>query len=161
MKLAYLVKTFPKLSETFILNEILELERQGLALHIFSLRETSESKVHARVAEVRAGVTFIRYAAPLQRVPFERLAQQVQAAEDRWFVFWRHPFRYLRAFLFRLRHRGRKRHFDQALGLARELLKGGFTHLHAHFANEPTSVAELAHRLTGCPFTFTAHAKDI
>ena len=39
MKIAYVLKTFPKLSETFILNEILELERQGLELHIFSLRE--------------------------------------------------------------------------------------------------------------------------
>jgi len=63
--------------------------------------------------------------------------------------------------LFHARQGGRKRYFEQALGLARELLRGGFTHLHAHFANEPTSVAQLAHHLTGCAFSFTAHAKDI
>jgi glycosyltransferase involved in cell wall biosynthesis len=164
MKIAYLLKTFPKLSETFILNEILELERQGLELHIFSLREASETKMHAGVAEVKAGVTYLRYVPPqaaLHRIPFERYAQRLQRSNDRWFVFVRRPVRYLRTLLFHLRRSGRRRYFDQALGLARELLKGEFTHLHAHFANEPTSVANLAHHLTGCPFSFTAHAKDI
>jgi glycosyltransferase involved in cell wall biosynthesis len=161
MRVAYLLKTFPKLSETFILNEILELQRQGLGLHIFSLREPSETKVHPGVAEVSAGVTYIRYSAPYQRVPFEKMAHKLQLADDRWFVFLRRPLRYLRALFFQASQGARKRHFDQALALARELLRGRFTHLHAHFANEPTSVAELAHRLTGCPFSFTAHAKDI
>ncbi len=164
MKVAYLLKTFPKLSETFILNEILELERQGLELHIFSLREPSEAKMHAAVAEVRAGVKRLRYVTPvpaLHRIPFERYAQRLQRSNDRWFIFLRRPIRYLRTLLFHARQGGRKRYFEQALGLARELLRGGFTHLHAHFANEPTSVAQLAHHLTGCAFSFTAHAKDI
>lgn len=161
MKVAYLLKTFPKLSETFILGEISELERQGLRLHIFSLREPAEMKVHPGVAEVEAEVTYIPHVGPVQRFPFERLAQQVRASENRRFLFLRHPFRYVRTLLFYARHGRRKRHLDQALELARALLHGKFTHLHAHFANEPTSVAELAHRLTGCPFSFTAHAKDI
>ena len=164
MKIAYVLKTFPKLSETFILNEILELERQGLELHIFSLREPSEAKMHAGVAEVKAGVTYLRYVPPqaaLHRIPFERYAQRLQRSNDRWFVFLRRPVRYLRTLVSHLRCSGRRRYFDQALGLARELLTGEFTHLHAHFANEPTSVANLAHHLTGCPFSFTAHAKDI
>ena len=164
MKIAYLLKTFPKLSETFILNEMLELERQGLELHVFSLREPSETKMHAGVAELKEGVTYLRYVPPkpaLHRVPFERYAQRVQRSNDRRFVFLRRPLRYVRTWLFHVRRSGRRRYFDQALGLARELLKGKFTYLHAHFANEPTSVAYLAHYLTGCPFSFTAHAKDI
>jgi len=164
MKIAYLLKTFPKLSETFVLNEILELERQGLGLHIFSLREPSETKRHAGVAQVKAGITYIRRInslPALYRVPFEKLAQKIQVSNDRRFVFLRHPIRYLRTLFFNVRQGGRRRYFEEAVGLARELRQGGFTHLHAHFANEPTSVAELAHRLTGCPFSFTAHAKDI
>ena len=164
MKIAYLLKTFPKLSETFILNEILELERQSVKLHIFSLREPSEAKMHAEVAEVKAGITYLRYVQPqssLDRVPFERYAQRLQRSKDRWFVFLRRPVRYLRTLIFYMRRSGRRRYFDQALGLAREILQGEFTHLHAHFANEPTSVANLAHHLTGCSFSFTAHAKDI
>lgn len=181
MKIAYLVKTFPKLSETFILNEILELERQGLELHIFSLRQPTETKVHPAVAEVRAPVTYVRsWYAPLppppERVPFEKLAYKVQMAEERRFMFLHHPIWFLRTWLLQARNNLRKRYlyqalqakcatrkrfFYQALALARELRRGGFTHLHAHFANEPASVAELAHRLAGCPFSFTAHAKDI
>ena len=163
MKIAYLLKTFPKLSETFILNEILELERQGLELHIFSLRQPSETKVQPGVAEVRARITYIRplqLPPPPERVPLEKLAYKVQKSEERRFK-WLHPIRYLRTWLFQARGAARKRYFRQALALARELRQGGFTHLHAHFANEPASVAELAHRLTGCPFSFTAHAKDI
>jgi len=164
MKIAYLLKTFPKLSETFILNEILELERQGVELRIFSLREPSETKMHAEAADVKAEVTYLRYVSPqaaLNRIPFERYAQRLQRSNDRWSVFLRRPARYLKTLLFRLRFSGRRRHFEQALGLARELITGEFTHIHAHFANEPTSVAHLAHHLTGCPFSFTAHAKDI
>ncbi len=81
MKIAYLLKTFPKLSETFILNEILELERQGLELHIFSLRQPSETKVQPGVAEVRARITHIRppqLPPPPERVPLEKLAHKVQ-----------------------------------------------------------------------------------
>lgn len=181
MKIAYLLKTFPKLSETFILNEILELERQGLELHIFSLRQPSETKMHPGVAEVRARVTYLRswytpLPPPPMRVPLEKLAHKVQMSEERWFMFLHHPLWFLRTWLFQLRSGAGKRHFHQAfqarsgsrkryfyqaLALARELRRGGFTHLHAHFANEPASVGELAHRLAGCAFSFTAHAKDI
>ena len=181
MKIAYLLKTFPKLSETFILNEILELERQGIELHIFSLRQPSETKVHPGVSEVRAQVTYIRpwytpLPPPPERVPFEKLAHKVQRSEERWFMFSHHPIWFLRAWLFQLRFGAGKRHFHQAfqsgfgarkrdfyqgLALAKELRRGKFTHLHAHFANEPTSVGEIAHRLAGCRFSFTAHAKDI
>ena len=86
MKIAYLLKTFPKLSETFILNEILELERQGLELHIFSLRQPSETKVQPGVAEVRARITHIRplqLPPPPERVPLEKLAYKVQKSEER------------------------------------------------------------------------------
>ena len=80
MKVAYLLKTFPKLSETFILNEILELERQELELHIFSLREPSEAKVHPGVARVRAGVTYIPYLGPY---PGSLLAIRQTPPQDR------------------------------------------------------------------------------
>ena len=56
-RVAYLLKRFPRLSETFILHEILELERQGLDLHLFSIMNPGEEMVHADVARVRAPVT--------------------------------------------------------------------------------------------------------
>src|SRR5258708_11727131 len=130
MKIAYLLKTFPKLSETFILNEILELERQGLELHIFSLRQPSETKVQPGVAEVRARITYIRplqLPPPPERVPLEKLAYKVQRSQQRWFM-WLNPIRYLRTSLFQARGAARKRYFRQALALAGELRQGGVTH---------------------------------
>lgn len=166
-KIAYLLKTFPKLSETFILNEILELERQKLELHIFSLREPTEAKVHPAVAQVKAGVTYIPYIQytgsllGIRQTPPEVFARIARTLKDHGFVLIRHPLRYLRATSLHIRHGGRKRYFTQAACLAKSLIQGGYTHLHAHFANEPASVAELAHYMTGCPYSFTAHAKDI
>src|SRR5215472_15212593 len=176
MKIAYLVKTFPKLSETFILNEILELERQGLELHIFSLRQSPDAKVHLGVSQVKAPITYVRswytpLPPPPERVPFEKLAHKAQKREERQFMLLHHPLWFIRTWLstrkrafshaFHEKSGTRKRYFYQALALARELRHGGFTHLHAHFANEPTSVGQLASRLAHCGFSFTAHAKDI
>ena len=64
--IGFLLKTYPKLSETFILNEILELEKQGLSLHIFSLRQPQEPRVHPGVAAVSAPVTYIPSLLPKQ-----------------------------------------------------------------------------------------------
>src|SRR5260370_4406350 len=73
------------------------------------------------------------------------------------------PLRYVAAvrFDFSSRNHPRLKDFLQAGYLARTLLRGKFTHLHAHFANLPTTVAEIVKRLTGIRYSFTAHAKDV
>src|SRR3989442_5338965 len=57
--IGYVVKMFPRLSETFIRNEILELERQGLALRIFSLKRPTEAETRLARGEVQAPVTYL------------------------------------------------------------------------------------------------------
>src|SRR5713101_7575243 len=57
--IGYVVKMFPRLSETFIRNEILELERQGLDLRIFSLKRPSEAEARQSAAGVRSSVTYL------------------------------------------------------------------------------------------------------
>src|SRR6266536_697785 len=57
-RIGYVLKMFPRLSETFILNEILELERQGLSLSIFSLKRP-EASGGGPVSQVRARVTYL------------------------------------------------------------------------------------------------------
>src|SRR5260370_17614267 len=73
------------------------------------------------------------------------------------------PLRYVSAFrkYFFGTKETRLKEFVQASCLAVSLEKQGITYLHAHFANTPTAVAEIVHWLTGIPFSFTAHAKDI
>src|SRR6266446_265197 len=59
VRIGYLLKMFPRLSETFILNEILELEQQGLALRIFSLKRPADAVVHAQARSVRSAITYL------------------------------------------------------------------------------------------------------
>src|SRR5947209_20199447 len=55
----YIVSAWPRLSETFILNEVLAVERSGVSLRIFSIKDPDGEPVHARVAQVRARVTYL------------------------------------------------------------------------------------------------------
>jgi glycosyltransferase involved in cell wall biosynthesis len=160
LRVAYLVKTFPRLSETFILNEILGVEELGLELTIFSLRKLppEAEPVHPDVAKVRGPVRYIPsliwplWPPGLLLLVFSHLALLL-AAPRRYFETVR--------FHFGSENDPRLKDFLQAGYLARILSREKFTHLHAHFANVPTTVAEIVKHLTGIPFSFTAHAKDI
>src|SRR5258708_6107571 len=114
----YVVKMFPRLSETFIRNEILELERQGLELHIFSLKRPTDADAKLVAGQVRARVTYLPERA--YREPFRVLLAHLA-------VIWRYPRGYRRA----LRHvlRGREmsslprglRRFSQTCCLVHEM----------------------------------------
>ena len=135
-QIGYIVKMFPRLSETFIRNEILELERQGLALRIFSLKRPVETWARGNDGRIRAPITYLPER--VFREPFRVFRAQVG-------TFRRYPGGYVRT----LRHvlRGRElgslgrglRRFSQTCCLVHEM--GGMQHLHAHFANDPTRLA--------------------
>src|SRR6266478_4263074 len=160
LRVAYLVKTFPRLSETFILNEILGVEELGLELEIFSLRKLppANEPVHPDVAKVKAPVRYIPslirplWPPGLALLLFSHLAL-LFAAPQRYFAAAR--------FHFGSSNSPRLKDFLQAGYLGRALSRGKFTHLHAHFANVPTTVAEIVKHLTGIGYSFTAHAKDV
>jgi glycosyltransferase involved in cell wall biosynthesis len=149
---------FPRFSETFILNEVLELERQGVELRIFSLKRPDDRVVHADVARVRAPVTYVPES-PLH-------AGRAYAAAHRE-VFARNRRRYLRCLLIAVGRTLKRRqaaplkHFLQAGFIAPLLRREGIRHVHAHFATGATAVALHVHQLAGVSYSFTAHAKDI
>ena len=157
--LGMILKGFPRISETFISNEILLLEDLGFKVHLFSMRQPRESFRHESVGRIRAAVDYLpeTLLAPLPRLLFHtgRLAARRPAAMRRALATA------LRRFL-RTRRSATLKHLLQAGYLVDRLLpKSGVTHLHAHFAHSPASVALFASRLSGLPFSFTAHAKDI
>jgi glycosyltransferase involved in cell wall biosynthesis len=153
---AYLVKTWPRLSETFILNEVIAVERLGAPLRIFSVKPPDPGPVHTRVREVRARVTYL---------DLPRNWRAALPANVRSLV--RQPRQYARTLLEALvqavRHRSlaAPRHFLKAGYLADLLFREPVAHLHAHFATAPGLVAMYASQLTGVPYSLTAHAKDI
>jgi len=153
-RIGYLVKVFPKISETFILQEVLDLETLGLHLSIFALEEPSDAVTHDMVGQVRASVTYL---------PHALCTTQGNPVLTHLRLFIRSPRRYISTIQF-WRHstdRPSWSKFLQSGSLAAALIDQRISHLHAHFANAPTSVAELAHRMTGIPYSMTCHAKDI
>lgn len=149
------VKGWPRLSETFIAQELRALEQRGLRLRIYSLRHPTDKRVHLLNRSVAAPVLYLPE------------------------YLWREPLRVWRAWR---RARGlpgyaharaawlrdlrrdatpnRIRRFGQALVLAAER-DGDVAHLYAHFLHTPASVARYAALLAGLPWSVSAHAKDI
>lgn len=151
-KVGYVVSAWPRLSETFILNEVVGVERLGVRLQIFAVKDTNDKSAHPKVAEVRAPVTYLS----MRRNP-----KAIGLASVRFFL--RQPVRFCQTGLRALRYRRLRalRCFFQATYLAEILFRESLAHLHAHFAHDPTLVTMFVHHLTGIPYSFTAHAKDI
>jgi glycosyltransferase involved in cell wall biosynthesis len=160
----YLVRSWPRLSQTFIVNEVLALERRGVDLVVFSLVRSGELVVQPQVSEVRTAVRYLEDRKSLRQLVGEHVA-----------VCSAGPVRYARTAIFAWRRR------DLAKGYATATTLGCFqyavqvaaaivrlrregrapAHLHAHFAHDPALVALLVRRLTSLPYSFTAHARDL
>ena len=153
--IAVIVKGYPRLSETFIAQELLGLQRRGLNLHIYSLRHPYDAATHPVHAEITAPVTY--------------LPEYLGREPGRVWRTWRHATRlpgYRRAWqifrrdLARDRSRNRVRRFGQACVLATEL-PPQTPMLYAHFLHTPASVTRYAAAMLNLPFSVSAHAKDI
>jgi glycosyltransferase involved in cell wall biosynthesis len=154
-RVAVVLKGYPRLSETFIAQEILGLERRGVDVLIVSLRRPTDGAIHAVHREIRADVLYLpeylrddppRVAAG--RAFAEKLPGYPAAAA----AFARD--------LARDRSASRRRRFGQAAVLAREL-PADVDRLHVHFLHTPASVARYAALMAGLSWSFSAHAKDI
>lgn len=152
-RIGVLVKRFPKLSETFVLEEVLGLERLGVPLTLYTLEPPSDELVHPAVAQVRAPVRQLPRS--LQEDTLRTLRRHLREAATA-------PWRYARA-LASAAARGRAgwRDFARAGWLAGQLREDGVAHLHTHFISTPADVATLVSTLSGRPFSISAHAKDI
>lgn len=138
--IAYVLKRFPRFSETFILNELLAHEAAGAATRVYSLLAPPDEPRHARLAQLQAQVSILKdqdkgpdaIAAPEDAALFSGKSPQEIGALQR-----------------------------KAEAVARDARAGGITHFHAHFGSDATTVACLAARALGGTYSFTAHAKDI
>ena len=162
-RVIYIVRSWPRLSQTFIVNEVLALERRGLELVVFSLVWSGEDVVQPQVADVRAPVNYLdgtRGGADVRRLLS-------------WCAFA--PLRTFLVLVYCLLHprmaagygECSTRHcLGHALHVAaavRDLRAAGDepVRVHAHIAHDPALVGMLVARLTGLPFSFTAHARDL
>jgi colanic acid/amylovoran biosynthesis glycosyltransferase len=148
LRVGYVVKMYPRYSETFIVTELLAHEEAGLPVEIFSLRPTDDTHFQDAIARVRAPVHYL----PAEGLKAAGLWTAIEEASRVLPGLWGA----LEA------ARGEEaRYVYQAVRLAHEAHRRGIRHLHAHFASSATTVARLAARFAGLPYTVTAHAKDI
>ncbi|OUI69706.1 glycosyltransferase family 4 protein [Serratia marcescens] len=146
--IGYVLKRYPRFSETFVVNEILAHERAGMKIDIFALGPVEETHFQDALSRVRA--------------PVSRLIDKQRNTE----AFWRlllEARRKLPGFtykFYKIQH-DNVHEVAQAILLALAVCERGIQCLHAHFGTRATTVARLAAWFSGISYTFTAHAKDI
>jgi glycosyltransferase involved in cell wall biosynthesis len=160
LRVGFVVKRYPRYSETFIVREILAHERAGLAIEIFALRPPIDGHFQDLIARVRARVNYLYL--PAEGIFSEPLSAATLTANH----FWRAlteagaELPNLWTALSELRD-AQARDIYHALQLAREVRAKRLHHLHAPFASDMATVARLGARLAGVTYSFTARAKDI
>jgi len=153
------LKGYPRISETFISNEILLLESLGFNIHIISMRHPRENFAHASIEKIKAKVDYL---------PSTILNHLFALVYHNLLLAFKRPRVYLKALKravvrwMRTRKSATLKHLLQAGYLTHKFLPGkNIIHFQAHFAHSPTSVALFSSILSGIPFSFFAHAKDI
>ena len=152
-QIGFLVKTYPKVSETFILNEILALEQRGFNLHIFSLCKPTDDKSHTLTSKVRANVTYLPSTSDGTDQECEGYLSYLYRQQSHLINTTVAEFTTTNIIKSQLVY--------QAAFLALSVNHLGISHIHAHFASEPASVAVLVCFLADVSYSISAHAKDI
>jgi glycosyltransferase involved in cell wall biosynthesis len=157
MRIAYVTTVFPRLSETFVVQEVQALRRRGARIELFSVKRPSRGDVTEETRELERQTTYLWP---------PRLWTWLKA---HGYFLRVHPGRYAKTLAFQVRHtprtvRGLKRnllHFFEGVLVAYACQSRHVGHIHAHFAHGPASLALVVHWLLGIPFSFTAHAVDL
>jgi colanic acid/amylovoran biosynthesis glycosyltransferase len=156
LKVAYLMSRFPKLTETFILYEMIAVEEEGVSVSLYPLHRENAPVIHA---EARPFVERAHFA-PL-------VSGAILGSQLRWLR--RKPGAYVRALGDLVRATwncpnfliGGLAVFPMVTHFAERIAAEGVDHVHAHFASHPAAAAFVIHRLTGIPYSFTAHGSDL
>ncbi len=157
--LCMILKGYPRISETFISNEILLLESLGFNIHIISMRHPRESFSHASIKKIKAQVDYLPSSIMKNIWPlgYHNLMLAIKRPKLYFKAFQKAGTRWART-----RKSATIKHLLQAGYLVHKFLPGkNIVHFQAHFAHSPTSVALFSSMLSSVPFSFFAHAKDI
>ena len=158
MKVTYILNVFPKLSETFILNEMRAMRKKGVEIEVFAYEASYEKVLHPGVRDIDRWNYFQR----------DKVVQSVCAHLA---FLLKNPLKYFQTiwFVFRAGNSGGFSRSGDGLGRlfvmnlhhAWAVHRSGADHLHAHFGMYAADLAMLTNRLTGIPYTFTTHGHDI
>jgi glycosyltransferase involved in cell wall biosynthesis len=150
-RIAVLVKRFPRLSETFILNEFLELRRQGMPVDLYAIMDPHEHRSHPEALALMPEVVYLQSGKLWRLLPTALRTLR------------RHPRGTMRGIAWVLSRHSvpTTRNFLHALVLVDRLSRRPPAHLHAQFLHAPASIAFIARKISGQRYSLSGHAKDI
>jgi glycosyltransferase involved in cell wall biosynthesis len=156
LKVAYIMSRFPKITETFVLYEMQAVERAGIQVEVYPLQRERTKVMHPEAKPY------------VERAHFQPVISWPIILAHLFFLRSK-PAVYLGTLWTLLRANwGSVRYFSGALVLfpkivyfARLMAEEGIEHVHAHFASHPAAAGFVIHRLTGIPYSFTAHGSDL
>src|ERR671924_277880 len=156
LKVAYIMSRFPKLTETFILYEMLAMRQQGIQVEVYPLLREREEVMHPEAAQF----VNVAHFQPFISLPIIRA---------NLYFLWKKPSVYLKTLWDLLRANwGSFNFFTGVIGIfpktvlfAYQMRADKVRHIHAHFASHPAAAGFIIHRLVGIPYSFTAHGSDL
>jgi glycosyltransferase involved in cell wall biosynthesis len=156
----FVLKRYPRYSETFVVREILAHEEAGLEVEIFSMRPPDDAHFQDLISRVRAPANYLYM--PAEGLLPESLAGATLTAAHFWKAMAEGSAELpgLQARLEEIRE-AEARDVYQGMQLARAVRHKKIQHLHAPFASDAATIARLASRFSGVPYSLTARAKDI
>jgi len=151
-KVCYFLKRYPRLSETFIVNEMQELRRLGVNVTIVAQGDPNELVVHEKTKSLKVP---IYYVPPVKSI-----------SRESWLVKYLRNLSDIPREMARKNIRGGMSKIDyltliESAMIAPLIQSLGIDLIHAHFATWATTAASFVSKLTNIPYSFTAHAKDI
>lgn len=156
--IAYLTGEYPRASHTFIQREVAGLRALGLTVRTCSIRATDPAEHVGAEMQAEAAATFrvIPEAKRFTTIPLAlgRALRRPGRLLSTLGLAWRSSPLGLRARIWQIFY------VVEALILARHLQDIRARHLHNHFAMSSSTVAMLAARLAGIPYSFTLHGPD-
>lgn len=158
LRVAYVMSRFPKLTETFILREMVAMERLGVRIELYPLLRERTSVMQPAARD---------YVSRAEYLPF--LSWQIVRSQAYWLRDRGRRRRYLRALFDVIGGTWRSPNFllgglgifPKVAHAARKMAADGVVHVHCHFANHPAMAGFIVHRLVGIPYSFTAHGSDL
>ena len=152
VRICYFLKKYPTISETFLVNEMVELQRQGVHITIVAKKDSGLTVVHDKVKALQAQICYLPSSSDLGASAWSAQTVATYGAEPT--ILNRDS---LRGELTADEHAT----LIQASLIGPYLTTLGIQHIHAHFATWAATAASYVNRITGIPYSFTAHAKDI
>lgn len=158
MRLGIIVTEFPRITETFVMRDVLAFAQAGHEVRIYRLGRPRKSEFVHPFA--RPAMGWLRskpflldrdvIAALLSHLGRSPLAL-ARVAGTLLYDYWSTPTLLLKSLAI----------LPKSLAFARDLERWGAHHVHAEFAGHPATAAWIIARASGIPYSISCHANDI